>query len=179
MNITFITSNKSKSDQVAKILNIDVIYKSLDLPEIQSLDLDEIVIQKAKDAYFIVKSTVLVEDVSLVYHVLGNLPGPLIKWFYQELGDKGLCRLINHYNKDRSATAKIAYCLYNGDEPHIFKYQVAGRIAAYPRGENGFGWDPIFIPNDSKLTWAEINDPNEGSFAMRKKALEKLLEYLI
>ena len=109
---------------------------------------------------------------------MGNLPGPLIKWFYQELDNKGLCRLINHYNKDRSATAEIAYCLFDGHKPQIFRYQVTGKIAAYPKGKNGFGWDPIFIPNDSKLTWAETNDPNEGSFAMRKKALDKLSEYL-
>ena len=176
--ITFITGNTAKAEQLSKHLKIDIDHKKLDLEEVQSLNLEKIVIQKAKDAYEIIKSPVLVEDVSLKYDALGNLPGPLIKWFLEELGNKGLCRLLNHYNKDRSAEAEVAFCLYDGEEPKIFNSVIKGRISAHPRGAGGFGWDPIFIEGGSKETWAEIAGENAGSSAMRKIALEKLAEYL-
>ena len=122
--ITFITGNEAKAKQLQRHLKIDIYHQKLDLDEIQSLDLEKIVKEKAKAAYKIIKSPVLVEDVSLKFHALGNLPGPLIRWFLEELDDKGLCRLINHYKKDRSATAEVAFCLYDGKKAEIFKNSV-------------------------------------------------------
>lgn len=176
--ITFITGNKAKAEQLSRHFNIKVDHKKLDLNEIQSLNLKAIVAQKAIDAYEIIKSPVLVEDVSLKFNALGNLPGPLIKWFLEELGNSGLCRLINHYKKNRSAIAEVAFCLYDGKEPMIFKAEVKGKIATHPKGEKGFGWDPIFIPDGQNQTWAEMNEADQRSISMRKIALEKLEKYL-
>lgn len=176
--ITFITGNAAKAEQLARHLKTKVNHQKLDLEEIQSLDLDKIVTDKAKSAYEIIKSPVLVEDVSLKFNALGNLPGPLIKWFLEELGNSGLCRLINHYKKDRSATARVAFCYFDGKKPEIFDAEIEGRIAAHPRGEQGFGWDPIFIPKGWKQTWAEMSEVDQGSSGMRKIALEKLTKYL-
>jgi len=177
-NITFITGNQAKVAQVATILGINLKHQKIDLDEIQSLDLEKIVKDKAKRAFDIVQTPVLVEDVSLKYTALGNLPGPLIRWFLEELGNKGLCRLINHYNKDRSATAEVSYCLYNGKDFKIFKGSVEGRVAAHPRGETNFGWNPVFIPNGSTQTWAEMEGTDQGSSSMRKIALDKMKQYL-
>ena len=55
--------------------------------------------------------TVLVEDSSLVFSALGKLPGPLIKWFLDELDNEGLTQLLNGY-EDRSATARACFALY-------------------------------------------------------------------
>ena len=176
--ITFITGNKAKAELLARHLKIEVDHKKLEIDEIQSLDLNEVVTKKAKDAYKIIKSPVLVEDASLVYSVLGKLPGPLIKLFYDEIGNAGLCRLINHYNKDRSAVFTVAYCYFDGREPKIFDAQIKGRIAAHPRGEKGFGWDPIFIPDGFNQTWAEMDEKDAGASSMRKVALEKFERYM-
>lgn len=176
--ITFITGNKAKAELLAKHLKIKVDHKKLDIDEIQSLDLDEVVTKKAKAAYAIIKSPVLVEDVSLVYNALGRLPGPLIKWFLEELDNAGLCRLINHYKKDRSAIARVAFCYFDGNELKVFNAQIKGSIAAHPRGEKGFGWDPIFIPEGFNQTWAEMDEKDAGASSMRKVALEKFEKYL-
>ena len=178
-NFIFITGNQAKADQLSHHLGRDVEHRKVDLDEIQSHNLEGIVKDKAKRAFDIVGTPVLVEDVSLKYHALGNLPGPLIRWFLEELGNKGLCRLINHYNKDRSAVAEVCYCLYDGKNYQLFNSVMEGRIAAHPKGDKGFGWDPIFIPNGSKLTWAEITDLDQGSSGMRKIALDKLKKFLI
>ena len=176
--ITFITGNKAKAEQLEYHLKIKVAHKKLDLDEIQSLDLEKIVTQKAIDAYKIIKSPVLVEDVSLKFHAFGNLPGPLIKWFLEELGNKGLCRIINHYKKDRSATAEVNFCYYDGKKPMIFKGKIDGKIVAHPRGDKSFGWDPIFIPKGYNQTWSEMKESDLRTSGMRKIALAKLEKYL-
>ena len=83
--ITFITGNEMKAKQLSLHFKFPVDHVKLDLPEIQSLDLEEIVRDKAKRAYAVVGSPVLVEEVSFTLHALNTLPGPLIKWFLQSI----------------------------------------------------------------------------------------------
>lgn len=175
--ITFITGNPSKAEQLARHLDYPVEHRKIDLPEIQSLDLREIVEHKAREAYRQVGTPVLVEDTSLIFHALGKLPGPLIKWFLTELDNEGLCQLLNGY-ADRSATASVCVGLYDGTELHIFEGERKGTIAESPRGERNFGWNPIFIPEGYTKTWGEMDLEEQKETSMRRIALKKLEEYL-
>ncbi|GCE09430.1 non-canonical purine NTP pyrophosphatase [Dictyobacter aurantiacus] len=175
--LTFITGNKGKAEQVSWLLHVPLTHKKIDLPEIQSLDLATIVAWKAKEAYQHVQSPVLVEDTSLCFGALGKLPGPLIKWFLAELGTNGLCRLLDSY-PDRSAEATVMFGLYDGQALHTFRGSQKGSIALAPRGQNGFGWDSIFIPSGSEKTWAELTIEEQKEASMRKAALEKLRVHL-
>lgn len=177
MDITFITSNKAKAEQLSRHLNYPITHATLDLPEIQSLDLQTVVTQKAKQAYEILKKPVLVEDTSLVFHCLGDLPGPLIKWFLTSLGNKGLAQLVHKY-ADVSATAQVLFALYDGGVMQFFAGEVKGSIAKIPRGEAGFGWDPVFIPQGFEKTWGEMTTAEQAQISMRKIALTKLEKYL-
>lgn len=174
--ITFITGNQAKAEQLAFHLKTPLIHQKLDLVEIQSLDLEEIVRDKAKRAYDIVKSTVLVEDVSLVFPTFGKLPGPLIKWFLTEIGNKGLTQLLN--GKDRTAIAQVMFGLDDGISCHIFTGSKNGSIAEAPQGELGFGWDPIFIPEGHSKTWGEMDLEEQKDTSMRRIALIKLQAFL-
>jgi non-canonical purine NTP pyrophosphatase (RdgB/HAM1 family) len=175
--ITFITGNPSKAEQLERHLQIPVRHKKLDLPEIQSLDLAEIVAAKAKVAFEHIGQPVLVEDTSLRFGALGKLPGPLIKWFLQELDNDGLCSLLNGYI-DRSAIAEVLFGYYDGVHMKLFDGAIAGTIAAEPRGERGFGWDPIFIPNGWNKTWGEMDMEEQKQTSMRRIALKKLEAYI-
>jgi non-canonical purine NTP pyrophosphatase (RdgB/HAM1 family) len=164
-SVTFITGNQHKADWMAKHLGHPVDHLKLDLDEIQSLDLREIVEHKVRQAYSRIESPVLVEDVSLTYEALGNLPGPLIKWFLQELEAEGLCRLLDGY-ASRRAIADITFAYFDGDKVTFFEGRVAGRIAKEPRGDD-FGWNPIFIPEGSNKTYAEMNETEQVQFGLR------------
>lgn len=72
--ITFITGNQKKAEYLAKYLHFPVGYQKINLDEIQSLDLREIVEHKVRQAYEIIKTPVLVEDVSLEFTALGRIP---------------------------------------------------------------------------------------------------------
>jgi len=174
----FITGNKNKAKDLERYLEFELETKKIEIDEIQSLDLERIVEAKARSAYGLVGSPVLVEDTSLKYSAFGNLPGPFIRWFHQELGNSGLCRIINHYNKDRSANVEICFGYFDGKNYESFNACVDGKISAFARGENGFGWDPIFIPNGSDKTYGEMLPEEKETFSARKLAAEKLKKFL-
>ena len=73
-SITFITGNQKKADYLAKYLGLEVLHEKVDLDELQSLDLREIVEHKVRQAYKKVGKPVIVEDVSLTFTALGRLP---------------------------------------------------------------------------------------------------------
>ncbi len=176
-NITFITGNPSKAEQLAVHLDYPMAHRKLDLAEIQSLDLKEIVEHKAKEAYRHVKNPVLVEDTSLTFLALGRLPGPLIKWFLAELDNEGLCRMLDGHS-DKRALAEVCFGLYDGKELKMFKGQMNGMIAPSPRGEREFGWNPIFIPQGYEKTWGEMSRDEQKETSMRRIALKKLEAFL-
>lgn len=177
-NLTLITGNPGKAEQIQRHLSIPVTHRKLDLNEIQSLDLEEITKKKAEEAFSILKSPVLVEDTSLIFPALGKLPGPLIKWFFEELGNEGLCKLLDKY-EDRSAIAEVVFGLHTGTEVILFhSNSIFGSVATSPRGDKKFGWDPIFIPNGQTKTWAEMSYEEQDATSMRKNALSKLEKYL-
>lgn len=176
-NITFITGNSDKIRWFRKFTSLPIEHKNLNLHEIQSLNIEEIVRHKVKGAYAVIKGPVLIEDTSLVFNALGKLPGPLIKWFLNELGNEGLCRLLDGF-KDRSAEAIVLFALYDGKTYKTFEGKIDGVITDKPRGENGFGWDPIFLPKGFSKTWAKMSDEDIIKTSIRKRALEKLEKYL-
>jgi non-canonical purine NTP pyrophosphatase (RdgB/HAM1 family) len=177
INLTFITGNAGKAKYLSDYFHLPVEHLKLDLKEIQSLNLKEVVEDKAQRAYEIVRSPVLVEDVALTFHAFKALPGPLIKWFFETLGNQGLCNLMDRF-EDRSAIAEVEFAFCDDTGIHTFGGSMEGAIAQTPSGEMGFGWDPIFIPKGYRKTWAEMNDDEKHDTSMRKIALEKLATFL-
>lgn len=175
--LTFITGNPEKAAQLGRHLEYEVEHKKLDIHEIQSLDLEEVATHKAQEAFRIVKAPVLVEDTSLVFHALGSLPGPLIKWFLTSLGNEGIAQLLSGYD-DHSATAEVCFAYCDEEGIRLFKGDTEGAIASTPRGEKGFGWDPVFIPKGYMQTWGEMNIDQQSETSMRRIALRKLQDYL-
>ncbi|MEX0918322.1 MAG: non-canonical purine NTP pyrophosphatase [Candidatus Paceibacterota bacterium] len=175
--LTFITGNAAKAEQLERHLDHPVAHTKLDLPEIQSLELKEIIEHKAKEAHKEIGGVVLVEDTSLIFKALGKLPGPLVKWFLGELDNSGLCKLLDGYS-DRTALAECMFGLYDGQTLQVFEGSAAGSIAETPKGERGFGWDPIFIPEGHTKTWGEMDTEEQKGTSMRRIALKKLEAHL-
>lgn len=175
--LTFITGNTAKAKYLSDYFHAPVDHVKLDLHEIQSLDLKEVVEDKARRAFEIIRCPVIVEDVSLVFNGLNKLPGPLIKWFLETLGNEGLCRLLDGVD-DRSALAEVEFAICDERGVYTFRGSAEGTIAEFPRGETGFGWDPIFIPKGHTKTWAEMTSDEKHATSMRKIALEKVSAFL-
>ncbi|MDB5186327.1 MAG: Ham1 family protein [Candidatus Saccharibacteria bacterium] len=174
--ITFITGNQGKADYLAKYLGYPVEYIKVDLDEIQSLELREIVRHKVRQAYETVQGPVLVEDVSLEFIALGRLPGTFIKWFVDEVPFETMCRMLD--GMDRSAVARCMFGYYDGKTEVYFEGHLDGKIAEHPAGENGFGWDKIFIPEGYDVTRAELDAENDKKTYTQIKPFAELKTFL-
>lgn len=177
MNFTFITGNEHKARYVTDWLGRDVAHHKLDLDELQTLDLRELVDHKVKQAYGILKSPVLIEDAQLRFTAWGNLPGPFIKYFVEEIKPAGIAKMLDAFD-DRTAHGRICYALYDGREIKYFEGEMHGRIATEARGEGGFGFDRIFINDGYDVTRGEMSEEDYAKTSYRKIALDKLKEYL-
>ncbi len=177
-NLIFITGNQHKTEELENYLGITVTAKKLDIKEIQSLDLEEVARVKAEAAYRLLGTPVLVEDTALTFTALGKLPGPLIRHFLETIGNEGLVKILSGY-EDRKAVAESCFALADENGVKIFRAETSGTVALSPRGEMGFGWDAIFIPNGTSKTWAEMTMAEKQSDSMRARALDKLKEFLI
>lgn len=174
VKLILVTGNPAKEAEIGWYTrHVQFETVSLDIPEIQSLDLREVVQQKAQEAYQQVRRPVIVEDTSLVFHALGRLPGPLIKWFLKELRPEGLCRLLDAYS-DRHATASVFFGMCDGEVVRVFEGSADGSIAPAPRGAENFGWDSVFILRGAARTWGEMTLEEKWATSMRRQALEKL-----
>jgi Ham1 family protein len=145
--ITFITGNPHKADYLSRMLGLPLKHRAVDLTEIQSTSLEEIVGHKVRQAYAFAKRPVLVEDVALGFTALGGLPGPFIKFFVEAPNGLGnLCRMLDGFD-DRSAVAACVFGYCDGEQVKLFRAELGGVIAKHPAGDGGFGWDKIFCPD--------------------------------
>ncbi len=175
-NITFITGNQSKADYLSRYLGFEVSHHKVDLDEIQSLDLREIVEHKVRQAYEIINGPVLVEDVSLEFKALGRLPGTFIKFYVDEVPFETICRTLD--GLDRKATARCTFGYYDGQDLQFFEGSLNGIIADHPEGAGGYGWDKIFIPEGFDVTRASLNEDDDKLTYMKIKPFEKLKIFL-
>lgn len=186
--IIFVTGNKNKLEEAKKILNIEIESKLLDLPEIQSTDVGEVIDAKLDHAKTLIHrgQRLFVEDTSLIIDSIQNIkyktpfPGALIKFYTKALDDTSICKL--HHGSAARAITSIGY-IDNTGLKSIFFGSIEGSISDAPRGENGFGWDKIFVPKyldgaENKLTFAEMSDAQKNSISMRKMALEQLYKHI-
>lgn len=198
--LTFLTGNTNKLHEAQAILGDNLQQLDIDLPEIQSLNPLEIIQHKIDTALQHFKNITpwqgkestygrefFVEDTSLVFHVLGEFPWPLIKWVLKHEWALGAYRLLADY-EDKSATATCHIGYRDGQQTHFVSWSIDGTIVA-PQGETTFGRDSIFAPirkqklshwqrgNSKKeklLTFAQMAPSQKNTISHRSQALQKL-----
>lgn len=176
MIVTFITGNPQKLAEARALLGptFEIRHENVDLPEFQG-EPEYVAIEKCKIAQQRIKQgPVLVEDTSLCFNALGELPGVYIKWFNEKIGHQGLYNLLMPY-EDKSAFAQCIFAFSKGPGAVVqtFSGRTSGEIVP-PRGLGGFGWDPIFQPSGYDKTYAEMDKMTKNKISHRFKALESL-----
>lgn len=175
-SLIFVTGNPGKLREAQAFLPFTLQGQALDLPEIQTTDAKKLVHHKTLAAFEALQGPIFVEDTFLVFSAWGNLPGPYIKDFLGELGLEGLVRALSPFgNQEALASCHIGY--HDGRTVHYFSGTVAGRIVP-PKGSGGFGWDAIFAPLGSELTFGEMDLEEKALYSMRAKALQAFADFL-
>jgi len=182
MRFTLVTTNKSKIEEfidIFKQYNLKYRIELLKTKEIQSTDLKEIAKESVIYAYNILREPVMVEDAGLFIRSLKGFPGPYSSYVYSTVGVIGILRLMNDVT-DRSAAFQSViafYSPYTGIK--FFSGEVNGIISYEPKGLGGFGFDPIFIPEEGDgRTFAEMEIHEKNKISHRGRAAMKFIEWV-
>ncbi len=177
MTIYFITGNKNKYEEVKAIIP-QVEQLEIDLPEIQEIDAHKIIAAKLSEAFSHKQGIeFIVEDTSLYLDCLKGLPGPLIKWFLQTIGDKGIYNLASKLGNTKAEARTIIGYARSPTDIHYFEGIVKGNVVT-PSAKGKFGWDRIFLPEGHKKTYGEMTLEEKNEISMRRIAVNKLKEFL-
>ena len=179
MEINLVTSNLGKVKEFKIILGseIKINHIELEYKELRSDDPEEIAKEAAKMLSEELKKPIVVEDSGLFIKALNDFPGTCSSYIHKRIGLKGIIKLMENV-EERVCFYRSAVCYCEpGKEPVSFFGEEEGTVAKEIRGNNGFGHDPIFIPENSKKTYGEMENC-EYLKRFRKIAVEKLKEYL-
>ncbi len=175
--ITFVTSNPNKAREAASILgNADIISQALDIPEIQSFSLEEIVQAKAEYAQQHLRTPVLVEDVAFDVAVLKGFPGPFIK-FWEKVGGHDVAAEIGEKMGNTHATARCGIGYADGKQFVYVEGKIDGTIIPR-RGNEGWGFDFYFVPHGYTQTFSEMGPDAKNLISHRRKAWELMQKEL-
>lgn len=187
--IVFATHNEHKLDEVRTMLE-PLGYKvlgagDLNLPDIEETGntFKENALLKAYEAYKYTSLPVLAEDTGLCIRALDNAPGIYTKRYAEKNG--GFPKVFEKLAEclanatDRSAYFNCTMALVVDEtQAEVFEGIFEGEIIDTPRGENGFGYDPVFVPKGYDKTVAQLTDSEKNTISHRYLALQKVVEYL-
>ena len=187
MRICFATNNQHKLKEVSEILGDRFELISLreagfegEIPETHET-LEENSLEKAQFVYNRLTMPVFSDDSGLEVDALGGKPSVHSADYAgsrdakQNMG-KVLAELGEEVN--RKAQFRTVITFMNGAAPKQFEGIVEGHLTNKIQGEEGFGYDPIFIPKGYDKTFAELSADIKNSISHRKKSIEKLAKSL-
>ena len=175
-DLFFVSSNIHKYQEAKKILDsfgIKLGFFKSNLEEIQSSSLKDIASKKAIDAFSKCKKPIIIEDDGLFIDSLEGFPGPYSSYVFKTIGNKGILNLVKS-NRKAKFVSIITYC--DKTVLQSFDAKLDGHISKIQKGK-GWGYDPIFIPKNTKKTFSELNNKNELSH--RFKALKKFSNWYL
>ena len=188
MKIVFATHNAHKVSEVQAVLGSEYQLVtateagiSEEIPETQPT-IEGNALQKARYVYEHTGLNCFADDTGLEVEALNGAPGAYSARYAGEhvsYADNNKLLLKNLAGcQNRKARFRTVIALILDGKEHLFEGRVEGTIATEPHGEGGFGYDPLFIPEDSQLTFAEMSPEAKNGISHRGRALEKIREVL-
>jgi XTP/dITP diphosphohydrolase len=172
-----VTGNVNKWREAERILGFAIERVELDLPELQAENVGAVARAKAETAFRQLGRPVIVEDAGVELVGLGGFPGPFIKYWEKLGGLASICRAADGLGERRArAVCALAICSEVGAV--VVVGTIDGTVSATPRGQNGFGWDAIFIPDGEERTFGEMTAAEKDALSHRRRAWELLRERL-
>ena len=189
MKIVFATNNKHKLEEIKDILGKDFEIVSLaeigcheDIPE-TGLTLEENARQESTYIVEHYNHDCFADDTGLEVDALNGEPGVHSARYAEGTdhdSEANMRKLLSKMSnvKDRTARFRTVISLIINGVEHQFEGRVEGRIATEKHGKEGFGYDPIFIPEGYDKSFAELGEEVKNQISHRARAVKKLAEYL-
>ena len=187
--LIFATNNQKKIDEIKPVTN--GLVKIITLREAgidQEIEepyetLHENALEKAKVIHNLTGKNVFSEDTGLSVDALNGAPGVKSARYADGETDFGdnIDKLLFHLKNKSDKTARFTtvICLIKDGETHYFEGVCEGTIINERSGQLGFGYDPVFIPDGSTKTFAQMEPHEKNIYSHRKKAVDKLLSFLL
>lgn len=187
--LVFATNNPHKLEEIRAILGSKLEIISLadigcdaDIPE-TAKTLEGNALIKAHYVYDNYKLDCFADDTGLEVDALHGLPGVhTARYAYPDRHDPeaNMIKLLEalRENNDRNARFRTVIALIEKGKEHLFEGVVEGVIAREKSGTQGFGYDPVFIPEGNSKTFAELGEDIKNTISHRARAVQKLAEYL-
>ena len=188
-NLVFATGNSHKLQEVQGLFKEGFALSCLkdvniteDIPETA----DNLVDNALQKAWYVYKKCGIpcfADDTGLEVDALNGAPGVYSARYAGEQKDskQNMLLLLNNMKGKTNRNARfrtiIAYIDENAKE-HIFEGEIRGTIIETMAGENGFGYDPIFVPEGYDKTFAELSSEIKNTISHRARAMEKFLSYI-
>ena len=185
--IVFATNNAHKLEEVAAILGDGYEVLSLrevgcdaDIPETADTFVGN-ALQKAQYVKEHYGYDCFADDSGLEVDILDGAPGVFSARYSGGGSEANMDKLLHNLTgeTERGAQFRTVIALIIGEEKHLFEGIVRGTIIEECRGEGGFGYDPIFVPEGYDLTFAELGSEVKNCISHRAQAVKQLAEYLL
>ena len=185
----FATNNKHKLAEVramlgdtVKVLSLSDVGQEGDIPETADT-LEGNALQKAQWVYERTGRDCFADDTGLEVNALNGRPGVYSARYAGEhcSFDDNINKLLQELDgvKQRSARFRTVVCMIENGEPHYFEGIVDGKILTERYGREGFGYDPVFMPEKYAVSFAEMPSEVKNSISHRGRAIEKMKEWLL
>lgn len=177
--IVFVTGNSNKVRELGQILEgFTITSKKLDFHKIQGPPVD-VSVHKCNTAFKMLgNKSVLTEDSSLGAASYNGLPCVYTGYFQKMLGNEGLYEMLQGRNNVAFASCFLCYRRPSDNGVHVFHGFTPGYIVP-PRGNKGFSWDPIFLPEGKEMTFGEMEPEEKNKISPRYEALQLFKEFLL
>lgn len=182
--VRFVTGNRHKFQEAQRILSsysFEIEMTKEKTLEVQDKDLETIAATSVRDAKNRVSGPIIAEDAGLFIESLNSFPGPYSAYVYETLGCEGVLKLVEG-QEDRRAEFRSVIA-YTNDEMKsavkIFLGVATGRISMEMRGRHGFGFDPVFIPEEQSSTFGEMSLEEKNRYSHRAKSLKAFASWYL
>ena len=188
MNLVFATNNQNKIEEIKSLVSQKINLLSLndiackeELPETKNT-LEGNALQKARYVFDHYQVNCFADDTGLEIDALDGRPGVFSARYAGEKKDAGdnMKKVLDEMSgaENRKAKFRTVVALVVDDKEFLFEGVVHGEITKEKRGGLGFGYDPIFVPDGSTLSFAEMNLVDKNKISHRAMAVKKLIEFL-
>ncbi|EHL84421.1 non-canonical purine NTP diphosphatase [Coprobacter fastidiosus] len=186
--IVFATNNKHKLEEIRNILDntlnilsLDDINCHEDIPETGST-IEENALIKARYIKEKYGYDCFADDTGLEIKSLNNEPGVYSARYAgnDHNSEKNMQKVLENLKgkNDRSACFRTCIALITSNNEYLFEGKIEGEIITEKKGESGFGYDPIFVPDGYTQTFAELGNDIKNKISHRALAVKKLINFL-
>ena len=188
MKIIVASNNKHKIREISAVISKSVRLVTMaeagiteDIPENES-SLEGNALEKARYVYRLTGENVFADDTGLETEALDGAPGVHSARYAGESkdSDANINKLLDELkgHKNRRARFRTVIALILDKQEYLFEGIINGRIINEKRGRQGFGYDPVFIPDNENMTFAEMSSDRKNQISHRAIAIRKLGEGL-